>query len=94
MKIPLDSLGHLEQALLDFQTAYEATSDRTARQALRTILIRAKTKARLSAQKAKRESKRTEKTEMALWILTWLENPLIFREWIQIRKAVTSAQSP
>lgn len=93
MKIPLDSLDKLEQTLLEYQDAYEADSGRESRQALRSDLIQAKTKARHAALKAKREEKRLEKTEMALWILTWLENPLIFREWIQARrrKGVTPA---
>ncbi len=94
MNLPLDSLDKLEQALIGYQAVYEATSDRAARQALRSVLIQAKTKARVAAQKARRETKRADKTEMALWILTWLENPLIFSEWIKVRRQTTSAQSP
>lgn len=83
-------MDKLEEVLLHYQTVYEANPERMVRQALRSELIRAKTKARFAAQKAKREAKRAEKTEMALWILTWLENPLIFREWIQVRRRKSS----
>lgn len=86
MKVPLDTLDNLQQFLINYQEAYEANLDRTARQALRSDLIQAKTKARLAAKNAKNEQKRGLKQEMALWILTWLENPPVFREWVELRR--------
>jgi hypothetical protein len=86
MKVPLDSLDKLEQYLIDCQAAYENAPDHAARQALRSELIRAKTRARFAAKKAKSEQKRAQKAEMALWILTWLENPPVFSAWVRLRR--------
>jgi hypothetical protein len=92
-RVPLDSLDKLEAALLEMQQAYEETADRAARQAMRSLLIAAKTKARSASLKAKSEAKRAEKAEMANWILTWLENPPVFAEWVKLRREVISARS-
>jgi hypothetical protein len=48
------------------------------------VVIAAKDHARFAARK---EEKREEKEEMALWILTWLENPPVFPEWARLRRA-------
>ncbi len=36
---------------------------------------------------SRKEAIRTEKEEMALWLLTWLENPPVFTEWVRLRRA-------
>lgn len=92
-KLPLDSFDNLEQALLALQAEYEANPDRAARQAIRSLLIQARTKARWASVKAKSEVKRSQKLEMALWILTWLENPPVFAEWVKLRHTVISDNS-
>ena len=91
-KLPLDSFDNLERALLDLQAEYEANGDRLARQAIRKVLIQAKTKARWASVKSKSVAKRAQKLEMAAWILTWLENPPVFAEWVKLRRAVLAAE--
>jgi hypothetical protein len=85
-KLPLDTFDNLERALLALQVQYEATQDRAARQAIRSIVIRGKSKARLAARSVKSEAKRAQKLEMADWMLTWLENPPVFDVWIALRR--------
>jgi hypothetical protein len=34
------------------------------------------------------------KSEMILWMVTWLENPLVFREWISLRKIQLARNEP
>jgi hypothetical protein len=57
------------------------------RRAARTLIIEAKQHARWA------QKKHPEKEEMALWMLTWLENPGIFPQWIAIRKETLRAQT-
>jgi len=57
------------------------------RKAARTLVIEAKDHARWALKK------HPEKQEMVLWMLTWLENPGIFREWLAIRKETLRAQT-
>jgi hypothetical protein len=46
-------------------------------------VIEAKEHARWAARNP---DKRTEKLEMALWMLTWLENPPLFPQWVRLRR--------
>jgi hypothetical protein len=75
----------LESSLLSLLEEYER-SDPARRQSIRRVVIEAKDHARWAARKPER---RTEKEEMALWMLTWLENPPLFRQWVQIRRKIS-----
>ena len=55
------------------------------RRAARTLIIEAKQHARWAARK------HPEKEEMLLWMLTWLENPGIFPQWLALRKEALRA---
>jgi hypothetical protein len=57
------------------------------RRAARTLIIEAKDHARWSLRK------HPEKQEMILWMLTWLENPGIFPQWLKIRKEALRAKT-
>jgi len=74
-----DSLDRLETSLLTMLDEYEAGKQTPSRQAV----ITAKDHARLAARKPE---KRAEKDEMILWMITWLENPPLFRDWLRLRK--------
>jgi hypothetical protein len=61
------------------------------RRAARTLIIEAKDHAKWASKK------HPEKAEMILWMVTWLENPGIFPEWLAIRKHALreeNAQAP
>ena len=75
----------LESSLLSLLEEYER-SDPARRQSIRRVVIEAKEHARWAARKPER---RAEKEEMALWMLTWLENPPLFPQWVQIRRKVS-----
>jgi hypothetical protein len=79
-----ESFDTLEASLLGLLAEYER-ADAVGRLRIRRVVIAAKDHARLAARI---ESKRAEKEEMALWILTWLENPPVFPEWVRMRRAV------
>lgn len=74
-----DDLAGLERTLL----ALLGEERRSAR----TLIIEAKDHAKWS------QKKHPEKEEMILWMLTWLENPGIFPEWLAIRKEALRAQT-
>jgi hypothetical protein len=57
------------------------------RRAARTLIIEAKQHARWAMKR------HPEKEEMVLWMLTWLENPGIFPQWLAIRKEALRAQT-
>jgi hypothetical protein len=76
-------LEELERSLIALQEEYESGNASAARR----IVIAAKDHAKWAALK------HPEKQEMILWMLTWLENPPLFREWIQIRKRFANSSS-
>jgi hypothetical protein len=81
-----DSLERSLTALEDeYRRAVEA-SDRKRAKACRRLVISAKDRARWSASRAKTEERRVTKTEMAEWMLVWLENPPLFSEWARLRR--------
>jgi hypothetical protein len=95
-EVPLDPMvegvrqgtyDELQESLLRLFEIYKH-GDMVRRRAVRAIVITAKDHARLAA-KSKNASpeKRSEKEEMILWLLTWLENPGVFPDWVKLRRA-------
>jgi hypothetical protein len=72
----------LETSLLKLLEEYQRR-DPARRASIRRLVIDAKDHARWAAKKPE---KRAEKDEMALWMLTWLENPPLFPQWVQLRR--------
>ena len=77
-----ESFDALESSLLSFLEEYER-SDVVGRTSVRRVGIEAKEHARWAARVPE---KRAEKEEMALWMLTWLENPPLFPQWVRLRR--------
>lgn len=80
-----ETFDALESSLLTLLEEYEH-SDPVRRQSIRRVVIEAKEHARWAARKPER---RLEKEEMALWMLTWLENPPLFPQWVRIRRKIS-----
>ncbi len=76
------TFDELESTLIALLDEYEH-ADAVRRNAVRRIVIAAKDHARWSARDPE---KRADKEEMTLWMMTWLENPAVFREWIKLRR--------
>jgi hypothetical protein len=77
----------LEQSLREMLVIYReagATGDRDKARHCRRQVIAAKDRAKFAAKK------KPEKTEMAEWMLVWLENPAVFPAWVEARKKVRS----
>jgi hypothetical protein len=72
------NLDELEASLLALLDEYER-GDAMRRAAVRRLVITAKDHARWAA-------KRVDKEEVILWLLTWLENPPVFRDWVRLRR--------
>ena len=72
----------LESSLLTMLAEYER-GDVPYRTSIRRSVIEAKEHARWAARNP---DKRTDKLEMALWMLTWLENPPLFPQWVKLRR--------
>jgi hypothetical protein len=85
-----ESYERLESTLNALLCQYEAareSGDAPRRQAIRALVIRAKEHAELAAHNSRTHAeKRTEKTEIAAWLRTWLENPPVFPAWVALRK--------
>jgi hypothetical protein len=77
-----DSFEALESSLLNLLQEYER-SDLAGRTSVRRLVIEAKDHARWAARQPE---KRAEKAEMALWMVTWLENPPLFPQWVRLRR--------
>jgi hypothetical protein len=74
-----ESFESLERSLLALLDEYDS-GDATRRAQVRKRVIEAKDHARLAARR------HPLKEEMILWMLTWLENPSLFRAWLELRK--------
>jgi hypothetical protein len=82
------TFDELESSLLNLLREYEG-GDPARKLAVRRVVITGKEHAMIAASKAEAGStKRTEKTEMVLWLATWLENPPLFPDWVRIRRGV------
>ena len=80
-----DTLTALRDTLLALAEWYES-GDNETRRLTRQIVITAKDHAKLAASNQRvADEKRALKSEMAGWMLTWLENPSIFPLWVSIR---------
>jgi hypothetical protein len=77
-----ESFDALEASLTSLASEYEHSSAER-RASIRALVITAKDHARWALR---RDPQRTGKEEMKLWMLTWLENPPLFPEWIRIRR--------
>jgi hypothetical protein len=84
-----ETFESLEASLLRLLAEYQ-TEDLARRTSVRRLVIEAKDHARWAAKKPE---KRPEKDEMALWMLTWLENPPLFPQWVQLRKQLLGAEA-
>lgn len=93
-----DTYKHLSTTLaallVEYLTARES-GDAPRRQLIRSIVIRAKEHTELAAHNPKtHDLKRAVKLEMALWLRTWLENPPLFPDWVDLRKRQISGAPP
>ena len=77
------NFDELEATLLALLDEYES-GDTGRRATLRRLVITAKDHARWAARRA---DTHPEKDEMIRWMITWLENPPVFREWVKLRRA-------
>jgi hypothetical protein len=83
----------LHQSLRELLAVYvEArdSGDRDRARYCRRQVIAAKDRANfLAANPKTAPEKQAEKSEMAQWMLVWLENPEVFPAWVDARKRVT-----
>ena len=79
------NLDELEASLRRMLEEYQR-GDAGHRARIRQLVIAAKDHARWAARNPER---RAEKQEMALWMLTWLENPPVFPQWVKLRRLKT-----
>ena len=89
------SFADLENDLQEMLQVYQdrlAAGDRQGARYCRRQVIAAKDRARFIAGNPKTApEKKTQKEEMAQWLLVWLENPEVFPAWVEIRKRYSSA---
>jgi hypothetical protein len=81
--VSLHGLHQLERTLLALADEY-ASADQTRRGHVREKVIDAKNRLRWSMKRSAEPS--AEKSEMLLWVMTWLENPKLFDAWVRLRK--------
>ena len=88
----------LEQSLLDVLQVYRealSTGQRDRARYCRRQVIAAKDRAKfLAITPRTTPEKRTEKEEMAQWMLVWLENPEVFPAWVDARRGLTRLPVP
>ena len=84
----------LEGSLVEMLHVYRdavAAGDRALARYCRKQAIAAKDRARFQARSPRTApEKAAEKSEMAEWMLVWLENPEVFPAWVAARKKILS----
>ena len=92
------SFEELERSLremLDVYTAAVAAGNRQRARYCRKQVIAAKDRAKFQARSPRTAPVRAaEKSEMAQWMLVWLENPEVFPAWVEARKQFRQASAP
>ena len=88
------TFAELEESLHGMLQVYldaVAAGNRDRARYCRRQVIAAKDRAKfLAVTPRASEGKRTEKEEMAQWMLVWLENPEVFPAWVDARKKAIS----
>ena len=84
-----ESMDELERTLLRLAEEYAA-----GKKQARAVVIEAKNRMRWAASRASDETARSEKAEMLLWAMTWLENPAAFPVWARLRRGRLSKLKP
>jgi hypothetical protein len=80
-----NTFATLRDSLVALTACYESGPFET-RQRVRRIVITAKDHAKLAARNQHvAPEKRLQKEEMVTWMLTWLENPVVFPLWAELR---------
>jgi len=83
--VSLASVPELRRTLGALARLYVASDTPAGRKAIRAIVLEAMTPARALARRSADERKRLERAEMLLEIHTWLENPLVFDLWVELK---------
>ena len=86
-----DSFENLERTLRALAEEYER-ADRIRAKLIRGQVIQAKDHARWAALRS--PGKALVKSEMATWLLIWLENPSLFQIWADLRLTRGQIQKP
>jgi hypothetical protein len=85
-----DTFESLERTLISLRSEYldrKRRGERREAQPCRNVVIEARRHTELALRNRRTgDQKRREKTEMLLWIRTWLENPDAFPVWLLLRK--------
>jgi hypothetical protein len=80
-----NSAEDLARTLRALQAEYEA-SDAARRLRIRKLVMEAREHCRWSLRRLHDDVARAEeKQEAFLWMTTWLENPVVFEEWLRLR---------
>jgi hypothetical protein len=87
--VSTSSLEEAERTLLALCACYAE-----GQHAVRALVIEARKRLRWALERAPDAEKGGRRTEMMLWTLTWLENPLAFPAWLALRKRALAVQSP
>jgi hypothetical protein len=87
------TFAELDESLRELLAVYLEARDAGDRDRVRYCrrqVIAAKDRAKFFAANPKTTlEKQAEKSEMAQWMLVWLENPEVFQVWVDARKQVT-----
>jgi hypothetical protein len=87
------TFAELEASLCALADVYATQPD--LRRFCRTQVIRAKDRARLASRNGRvAQEKRAIKAEMVEWMLVWLGDPAVFRQWARIRRTQMSRVDP
>ncbi|HZS50757.1 MAG TPA: hypothetical protein VFA54_07850 [Bryobacterales bacterium] len=89
-RVRFHDFASAEASLYDLQKEYEdarRAGDRLRAQDCRRAVLRGRQRLELLLRRPRwRAEKRAEKIEILGWFRVWLENPELFRTWLELRK--------
>ncbi len=85
-KIPVSDLAACKRSLIDLARQYSSTDDPARASDLRRAVRRTREHLDLALARASSPSKLSVQRETLQWLRTWLENPIVFEAWVEVRE--------
>ena len=85
-KIPVSDLHACRRSLIDLARQYIGSDDPGRASDVRRAVRRTKDHLELAVSQASSPDKLTAQREALQWLRAWLENPIVFEAWVEMRE--------
>ena len=85
-KIPVSDLAACKRSLIDLARQYSGTDDPARASDVRRVVRRTREHLDLALARASSPRKLGVQRETVQWLRAWLENPIVFEAWVEVRE--------